>query len=156
MVQNIPQPTSNPLRDITPKPAAAPSHPRSDTGSPLLNLLFVIDSSLVLWSPYVFYMDYGETCVRSCKCICCYTYDRNLSEKVLRSLLHRSTTSPSAPKLCVVHDVVPITRKELYPFVYLNEIQPPNRFRLYESICFLTVRNAIHQALPTSLLCFLS
>ena len=41
-------------------------------------------------------------------------------------------------------------------FTYLNEIQPPNRFRVYVSICLLTAKNATHQALPTSLFCFLS
>ena len=46
--------------------------------------------------------------------------------------------------------------KPAWLFAYLNEMQPPNRFRLYASICFLTVRNASHQALPTSLRRFLS
>ena len=45
---------------------------------------------------------------------------------------------------------------DVRPFTYLNEIQPPNRFRVYVSICLLTAKNAIHQALPTSLFCFLS
>lgn len=31
------------------------------------------------------------------------------TEKVRRSLLHHSTTSPNAPKLCIVHNVVPMT-----------------------------------------------